>query len=207
MGSGTRCVHRCPGPKWGRHSARDRSVRARAEKEARSGASSRNTELLLRAAIDSGLSIPDEWMADEPLGGWLANALGLDTDESREQADSDPVGVLVLVGARAQELQRLLEGTARLEHDARLAFVGGCRSVFDDLERTIDGYVQLWRALASLGSRRSSRSAPSWSETNSTRSVTRSLARRARIAYVVRAAGIAVGDQVVAPARVERAEV
>jgi hypothetical protein len=170
------------------------------------GLSSDTRRQLLEAAIENGFEVPDAWPGHETLGEWLTDLLRAGPDAAGEQSTSTPLDTLLTARARAGELAELGERTTSLEHEAKLAFVSECRAVFDDLELAIDGYVQLWRALAGLGI---AQVEPLGAivERGTLDPTRHEIVGDANgNTYVVRAAGIAVDGEVVAPARIERLE-
>jgi hypothetical protein len=110
------------------------------------GLSPATRTILLRTALAHGLAIRPTWLDHRQLGSWL-----------REFADEDSGPV----AEPSQTLRRLREARAardaaaevasRVQHSAKLSFVDKVSTAFADLERTIDGYVQLWQRLGRLG--------------------------------------------------------
>jgi hypothetical protein len=108
---------------------------------------------LVHTALDNGLPIPDTWYDDAGLGDWLQTVTtreSLGHIGTRATANT-PLDLL----ARARRLRADVDAaharTAQLLQEAKHAFLAENTSVFDDLERTVDGYVQLWQALSRLG--------------------------------------------------------
>jgi hypothetical protein len=111
------------------------------------GVSAATRELLLRSAAANGLEVDSAWLEHPQFGAWVAEVLSPAGDTTHGSA-SDPITELAV---QRRRLAEALEQAADLRHEARVAYIAEVRQGLDDLELTIDGYVQLWRRLARLG--------------------------------------------------------
>jgi hypothetical protein len=110
------------------------------------GLSPATRTILLQTALAHGLDVDPTWLDHRQLGSWLREFTG---DESGPVTEPGQV-LRRLREARATK-DAAASAATRVQHSAKLSFVDKVSTAFADLERTIDGYVQLWQRLGRLG--------------------------------------------------------
>jgi hypothetical protein len=154
---------------------------------------------LFDAAFTSGLELPVAWSQHPIVGQWMS---GLSADRGAKEEDA-PLDSLFALERTASELRAIEARLAASRTAARSAFVASAEPVLSDIEETFDAYVQLWLGLEGLGIARVAalgQIIPS-SEIDPQRHEIIGDVRTER--YVVRFAGVIVGDEIVRRARVE----
>lgn len=159
---------------------------------------------LLNAARVAGFEIPARWTSHQVLGGWLREALG-EAPSTGITDSGDALTRLAEVEAARREMEQRL-------HDARLAareaFAVAASVPLDHLEQTADAYVQLWLGLSRLGIRQIAALGQLMQRDEldpNRHELVGDDTGESTVLFVVRSAGLAVGDRIVRRARLEAA--
>jgi hypothetical protein len=157
---------------------------------------------LLLAAIENGFVPPVEWGEHAALGSWLRAAIS-EGGDGESSAELSPVQALSVLQRVHQELRVADDRLQASRTAARTAFVAQAQSAFDDLELTMDTWVQLWRGLAELGIAQVAALGEvlAAEELDPRRHEIVGSGRGA--SYIVRSAGIDISGEIVRRARVE----
>jgi hypothetical protein len=154
---------------------------------------------LFDAASDLGFQPPAGWSEHPIVGQWMA-ALSSIPDSA---GPGDPLEQLGALERAATELRAAEARLAESRTAARKSFMGLAEPAFADLDETFDAYIQFWIGLERLGIGRVSALGQviAASELDPNRHEVIGDVRADR--YIVRFAGVVVGDEIIRRARVE----
>ena len=157
--------------------------------------------IVVQAAIDAGFEPPDSWREHAVLGGWLADVMGETTAVAA--VPSTAADALIALqrteNERREAEDRLRAGRAAARH----SFVDGVNASLDDLEQTVDTYVQLWLALGRLGIQQIAALGQILAADELDPSRHELVSDAGAASYVVRSGGVEIEGEVVRRARVE----
>ena len=147
-----------------------------------------------------GLELPEEWRSHSALGEWLAATI--DDSPTNGTASNGEHPLIEL--QQAERDRRAAEAQLSAGRNAaRHAFVTAAAKALEQLEETTDAYVQLWQGLAQLGISQISALGEVLHAEELDPERHEIVGEARADSYVVRSAGIVVGDDVVQRAQVE----